>query len=162
MRLARSLRWSCDTFGRLIKVRCLAHPMRIRFALIAALFLAQNALGDTESEWYVMSREDGCVSLDQAYELLPFLRGGRSPPELFRLFRAAFPDATIVPFVDYVAAGRGTHSAPDEEERAAYKPFNSANAFVLSSKKGEAQIFLFAADVCNQLPGSRRKPETSN
>ncbi len=132
--------------------------MCIRPAFVVALLLAQNALG-AEAEWYVLSREEGCLSLDQAYELLPYLKGGRNPPELFRLFRAAFPDATIVPFVDYLAARHERdHSAPDDAERAAYKLVDSTNAFVLSSKKGDAEIFLFAADVCNQLRGSRRKP----
>ena len=132
--------------------------MRIRFALFAALFLAQNALG-AKPDWYVFSREEGCLSLDQAYELLPFLKGGRDPAELFRLFRAVFPDATMVAFVDYVASRHEReHSTPDEAERAAYKRINSANAFVLSSKKGDAEVFLFAADVCNQLPGARRSP----
>lgn len=132
--------------------------MRIRLAFVAALILAQDALS-AEPEWYVLSREEGCLSLDQAYELLPYLRGGRSPPELFRLFRAAFPDATIVPFVDYVAARHARdHSVPDEAERAAYRVVNSTNAFVLSSKQGDAEIFLFAADVCDQLRGPRRKP----
>jgi hypothetical protein len=132
--------------------------MRIHPAFVAALFLAQHALG-TEPEWYVMSREEGCLPLDQVYELFPYLKGGRSPPELFSLFRAVFPDATIVPFVDYVAARHSyDHTAPDEAELAAYKGVNSTNAFVLSSRHGDAEIFLFAAAVCDQLPGPRRKP----
>ena len=132
--------------------------MRIRLALLATVFLAQSALG-TEPDWYVLSREEGCLPLDQAYEMLPFLKGGRDPADLFRLFRAAFPDATMVPFVDYIAAQhQRDHSVPDEAERAAYKHINSTNAFVLSSKKGDAEVFLFAAEVCNQLPGARRRP----
>jgi len=132
--------------------------MRIRLALVAALFLAQAALG-AEPEWYVLSREEGCLSLEQAYELLPYLKGGRDPVELFRLFRAVFPDATIVPFVDYLAARHERdHSTPDDAERAAYKAVDSTNAFVLSSRKGDAEIFLFTTEVCNQLRRPGRGP----
>lgn len=127
-------------------------------AILAALLLAQN-LPATEPGWYVLSREEGCLPLDQAYELFPFLKGGRNPSELFPRFHAAFPDATMVPFLDYVAAGqvRG-EITPDEAALAAHKVVTRSNAFVLSSAREGAKIYLLDAAVCDELRGPRRKP----
>ena len=127
--------------------------MRISLVLVAALLVAPAAQG-AERQWSVLPREEGCSSLDQVYDLFPYPKGGGSPRELFRLPSDAFPDAAIVPLVDSLAARHERdHSAPNAEERAAYKTGDRANAFVLSSQGGGIEISLPAEAVCPQMRG---------
>ena len=110
--------------------------MRTMVALVlaSAALLGATLSWSQDTTWYVLNKEDGCVSLDEAYEWLPYLRGGRNPPQLLERFRKQYSDATIQPFVSAIAKSHkldGTVATP--EERQAYKGLTLESAYVISS-----------------------------
>jgi hypothetical protein len=119
---------------------------RMRFLWLSLIALAHaSPTLAVEHRWFVVNDTDAaCEALDGPHAFPTPMPDLKTPEQLLALKKRDWPDAKLVPLVDFVAKRRiAQDSIPVD-----FKRITRTNALVLLSEAKDTQLLLLRDDAC--------------
>lgn len=104
-----------------------------------------------EKEWMLLSRSDGCISLEELYFEYQYLNQKETPGEIFGEVKRKYKTTTIKPFLDYIKDEKTDGEKIGLNERSFFKNFNRKNAIIIESKEDNIEIILVTKLLCEKI-----------
>jgi hypothetical protein len=121
--------------------------MRYVWLTLITLLYGSYSAAD-EHRWFLINDTNAaCESLDGAHVAFPPLHGVKTPTEVLALIRKNWPDAELVPFVDFITK----RHIPEDSIPVDYHRLTKSNAFVLASAAQNKQFLLLRDDACSRI-----------
>ncbi|WP_143343472.1 MULTISPECIES: hypothetical protein [Delftia] len=118
---------------------------------LCILIFTQNSMAADEKEWMLLSRSDGCISLEELYFEYQYLNQKKTPSEIFGEVKKKYKTTTIKPFLDYIKDEKTDGEKIGLNERSFFKNFNRKNAIIIESKEDNIEIILVTKLLCEKI-----------
>jgi hypothetical protein len=135
-------------------------PTIIKLVPIAFVWvLSSCTTHKTQADWYLLHREDGCITFDEEDGRSAFAQSVKTPSDLFAyLKKTRLPDAEMMPWVDYSEAEEASSGRPRSKEDDEFsRAFNRENAFIIFSKDRSTELVVMSRDLCRAIGGFQKK-----